>query len=337
MNTSHLLRACLLTLGAGLMNLAAAQMPPDVAEKVKAMGRGVNPPATAAIYAPRQLDKEPYTNVTVQRSIAYGADAKNLLDVFVPQGAAASPRKVFMFVHGGAFTLGDRRSSPTSPFYDNVMMWAAKNNMIGVNMTYRLAPQHTWPAAQQDIGQAVAWVHANIAALGGDPKQVFLMGHSAGAAHVASYVAYPPAHRVASSGVAGALMLSGIFSLSHELVDAAAVKYYGSDAALYPERLAQNGLLTTNVPLWMGYAEYDPLSFELQFNNIKDVLRKAGRCPVGQVFAGHSHMSELFSINSDDTVVSDALLHFVNPKTTNATALAPAASRPTLNQATTTP
>lgn len=272
MKNTRLLNLCLITLGASLMNLTAAQIPPDVAEKIKAMGRSVNPPATAAIYAPRQLDKEPYANVTVQRSIAYGTDAKNLLDVFVPQSQTTAPRKVFMFVHGGAFTLGDRRSSPTSPFYDNVMLWAAKNNMIGVNMTYRLAPQHTWPAAQHDIGQAVARVHANIAALGGDPKQIFLMGHSAGAAHVASYVAYPPAHRVAGSGVAGALMLSGIFNLSPELEDAAAVKYYGSDAAAYPERLAQNGLLTTKVPLWMGYAEYDPLSFELQFNNMKDVL-----------------------------------------------------------------
>jgi len=294
-----------------LVNAAHAQMPADVAAQVKALGRGVNPPATAAIYAPRQLDKEPYSGVSIKRDIAYGADPRHLLDVFTPTGASATPRKVLLFVHGGAFTRGDRRSPSTGPFYDNVMLWAAKNNMIGVNMTYRLAPKDMWPAAQQDIGQAVRWVHANIAMQGGDPKQVFLMGHSAGAAHVASYVVHEPSHLVSGSGLAGALMLSGIFKLAPGLEDTAALAYFGTDPATYPARLAQEGLLKTRVPLWMGYAELDPLSFELQFNNIKDVLCKAGRCPATQIFAGHSHMSELYSINSDDKTVSDALLLFI--------------------------
>lgn len=51
----------------------------------------------------------------------------------------------------------------------------------GVNMTYRLAPRHTWPAAQEDIAAAVRWVRQNIASQGGDPRRIFLMGHSAGA------------------------------------------------------------------------------------------------------------------------------------------------------------
>jgi triacylglycerol lipase len=157
----------------------------------------------------------------------------------------------------------------------------------------------------------VRWVHANIAAQGGDPKQVFLFGHSAGAAHVANYVAHESAHLVAGSGLAGALMLSGIFQMAPGLEDEAGKIYFGSDPTKYPERVAQNGLLKTRVPLWMGYAELDPLSFELQFNNIKDVLCKAGRCPATQIFAGHGHMSELYSINSDDKTVSDALMAFI--------------------------
>ena len=290
--------------------LAHAQLPTDIAVQLQKMGRVVNPPATAAIYAPRALDKEPYQGVSVQRDIAYGADPRNLLDVFVPTAAAATPRKVFIFVHGGGFTRGDRRAAG-SPFYDNVMMWAAKNNMIGVNMTYRLAHKDVWPAAQQDIGQAVGWVLKNIAARGGDPKQVFLMGHSAGAAHVASYIAYEPVHAAPGSGIAGALMLSGIFKLAPGLEDAAAMSYFESDPAVYPARLAQEGLLKSRVPLWIAYSELNPLSFELQFNNIKGELCKAGRCPATNIFAGHSHMSEIYSINSDDPTIGNAMLAFV--------------------------
>jgi triacylglycerol lipase len=116
---------------------------------------------------------------------------------------------------------------------------------------------------------------------------------------------------VKGSGIAGAIMSSGVFNLSAELVDVPATKYFGTDEATYPERLPQKGLLATKVPLWIGYAAYDPLSFEKQFNHIQAALCQVNRCPSNQIFAHHSHMSELYSINSDDTTVSDALLQFI--------------------------
>ena len=59
--------------------------------------------------------------------------------------ARAASRPVLVFVHGGGFT-GGNKSTPGSPFYDNVPLWAARNGLVGVNITYRLAPQHPWPA-----------------------------------------------------------------------------------------------------------------------------------------------------------------------------------------------
>ena len=102
--------------------------------------------------------------------------------------ARAAARPVFMFVHGGGFVRGNKRA-PGSPFYDNIMLWATRNGMVGVNMTYRLAP-HTvaLPAGQEDLAMAVRWAADNAAAHGGDPNRIYLMGHSAGATHVAIYV-----------------------------------------------------------------------------------------------------------------------------------------------------
>ena len=54
---------------------AAAQMPADIAEKVKAIGPVVDPPKTAPIYAPLH-PKEPYENVKVTRDVKYGPDAR---------------------------------------------------------------------------------------------------------------------------------------------------------------------------------------------------------------------------------------------------------------------
>lgn len=295
-----------------LTNLAHAQMPANIATALQKMGRVVNPPATAAIYAPRALDKEPYAGVSVQRDIAYGADPRNLLDVFTPTIASTAPRRVFVFVHGGGFTRGDKRAAG-SPFYDNVMMWAAKNNMIGVNTTYRLAPKDVYPSGAADIGKALGWVYKNIAARGGDPKQVFLMGQSAGAVHVASYVADEKLHPIASPSLKGALMLSGLFSVTPNLIAAEPpVKvYFGEDASKFAERSALVGILKTRTPLWVAYSELDPPAFELQADILNQALCTVGRCPTFVRFAGHSHMSEIYSINSDDATIDNAMLAFV--------------------------
>jgi len=292
--------------------LAHAQLPTDIAVQLQKMGRVVNPPATAAIYAPRALDKEPYAGVSVQRDIVYGADSRNLLDVFTPTAASAAPRRVFVFVHGGGFTRGDRRA-PGSPFYDNVMMWAAKNNMIGVNMTYRLAPKDLYPSGAADIGKALGWIYKNIAARGGDPKQVFLMGQSAGAVHVASYVADQRLHPAAGPSLKGALMLSGLFSITpHLIATEPPVKvYFGEDASKFAERSAIVGLLKTRTPLWVAYSELDPPAFELQAEILNQALCTVGRCPTFTRFAGHSHMSEIYSINSDDPTIGNAMWDFV--------------------------
>ena len=67
--------------------------------------------------------------------------------MFVPEQPSAAPRPVLIYVHGGAFTAGNKRA-PGSPFYDNIALFAARSGFVGVNITYRLAPQHQWPAGR---------------------------------------------------------------------------------------------------------------------------------------------------------------------------------------------
>ena len=59
------------------------------------------------------------------------------------------------------------------------------------NVEYRLAPQFPWPAGNEDLAAAVRLVVDKAADFGADPNRIYLMGHSAGATHVASYVSHP--------------------------------------------------------------------------------------------------------------------------------------------------
>src|SRR4051812_5748398 len=224
-------------------------MPPDIASKLQQIGRVVDPPATAPLYAPLQ-QKEPYHGVKVERDVKYGPADRNLLDLFTPE-AGSSYRPVLMYVHGGRFVAGNKHP-PGSPFYDNIMLWAVKNGFVGVNVTYRLAPQATWPAGAEDLATAVQWVSQNIAERGGDPVRIFLMGHSAGAVHVASYVSHPEFHKVKGGGLAGAIMVSGIYDLTATPAGSPEIAYFGSDPARYAERSSSQGLLTSNTPLMIA-------------------------------------------------------------------------------------
>ena len=142
------------------IQLTTGAMPPRIAEQVRRIGPVIDPPATVALYAPLH-EQEPYSGVGVQRDHKYGAHPRHLLDVFVPERIAA-PRPVLMHVHGGGYTAGHKREG--SDFrHDNVVLWAARNGMVGVNMTHRLAPEFPWPAGPEDVAAALRWVRANIA------------------------------------------------------------------------------------------------------------------------------------------------------------------------------
>lgn len=287
----------------------ADEMPSEIEWKLAELGAVINPAATAGLYAPLQ-EKEPYQGVKVTRDLKYGPDDRNALDVFAPDPAAGAPRPVLIYVHGGGFVAGNRRA-PGSPFYDNVMLFAVRNGMIGVNATYRLAPQHAWPAAVEDLGAAVRWVSEAIAAHGGDPARIFLMGHSAGAVHVASYVAHNRFHGPKGVGLAGAILVSGLYDMASVPPGGSEKAYFGDDRSTYAERSSLAGLAKTPIPLLAAYAELDPDVFQRQAKQLNDTLCKAERCPRLVTLAKHSHMSEVYAINTRDTALSEQILAFV--------------------------
>jgi len=113
-----------------------------------------------------------------ERDVAYGTDNAQRLDLFTP---VSKNFPVVIFVHGGSLTSGDKADAD----YGKVCDAFPAAGVGCANVNYRLLPAAPWPAPAEDVAAAIAWVHANIAARGGDPKQLFLLGHSSGAMLVA--------------------------------------------------------------------------------------------------------------------------------------------------------
>jgi len=89
--------------------------------------------------------------------------------------AAGETIPALVFMHGGGWCLGDIETHQQMCKY-----LAAKGNVIGVNVEYRLAPEHKFPAGIDDCEQVVDWVAANISNYGGDPSRIAVTGASAG-------------------------------------------------------------------------------------------------------------------------------------------------------------
>ena len=191
------------------------------------------------------------------------------------------------------------------------MLWAVKNGFIGVNVTYRLAPASPWPAGVEDLATAVQWVTDKIGARGGDPGRIFVMGHSAGAVHVATYVSHGEFHKVKDGGLKGAIMVSGIYDLTIWPAGNGEIAYFGADRSPYAERSSLKGLQATRTPLMIASSELDPPGFVEQFKLLKEASCKApAGCAHAVMLPQHSHMSEVYSINTADTRLTDEILDF---------------------------
>jgi acetyl esterase/lipase len=117
----------------------------------------------------------------VQKGLAY-AEPKNerqMLDVYAPAKGKDLP--VVLWIHGGGWRAGDKANIQKKPqaFVDKGFIFVATN--------HRFFPNVTVKEMTGDIAKAIRWIHDHARDYGGDPKSIFVMGHSSGA-HLAALV-----------------------------------------------------------------------------------------------------------------------------------------------------
>ncbi|MDE1907687.1 MAG: alpha/beta hydrolase, partial [Rhodospirillales bacterium] len=114
---------------------------------------------------------------SVTHDIAYAPYKRDSLDVYKPVHAHNAP--VVVFYYGGSWQDGDKA------MYRFVGATLAENGVVTIIPNYRLYPDTLFPGFLQDSAAAFAWAHAHAADYGGNPDQIFVMGHSAGAYNAA--------------------------------------------------------------------------------------------------------------------------------------------------------
>ena len=101
------------------------------------------------------------------------AHERQVLDIYAPENAKKLP--VVFWIHGGGWQTGDKTSVQIKP------RMFTELGFVFVSTNYRLLPHVEMGVLIRDVAKSLGWVHQNIAEHGGDPRQIFVMGHSAGA------------------------------------------------------------------------------------------------------------------------------------------------------------
>jgi acetyl esterase/lipase len=115
------------------------------------------------------------SSYTLRADVAYGTHPRQKLDIYSPKATPpATGWPVVVFIYGGSWNDGARAQ------YQFVGEALAARGVVTLVADYRLYPEARYPDFLSDSAQALAYGLDQAARLGGDPKRVFVMGHSAG-------------------------------------------------------------------------------------------------------------------------------------------------------------
>ncbi len=227
---------------------------------------------------------------------------KHILDIFMPKEVPNAP--VLMFIHGGGWRSGDKS---IYPFLGRTF---AQQGFVTVNISYRLSPEVQHPAHIQDVARAFAWVYKNIAPYGGNPKQLFVTGHSAGG-HLTALLAlnkkYLQAEGLSTDLIKAALPISGIFSLS----DIGGADIFTSDPELRRDAAPINFVRDAQPPFYLIFAQNDIPTLDRQALDLAKLLQQKGTEAKTLNVPNRDHISIIVSIGLPGDLTTESIVKFV--------------------------
>ncbi|SAL67768.1 alpha/beta hydrolase [Caballeronia cordobensis] len=164
---------------------------------------------TAGVFASRERKREEEHEGELADGVAYGALRRQRLDVYAPASHGAANRPVVVYFYGGGWQSGHRSDAR------GVAQALAARGIVTIAPDYRIYPDTVFPGFLDDPAAAVRWARLHAQEFGGDPRRIFVMGHSSGA-HIAAMLATDPrylaAQGMSKQALAGMIGLAGPYA-----------------------------------------------------------------------------------------------------------------------------
>lgn len=242
--------------------------------------------------------------------VAYGSSPLQRLDIYAPKQAKSLP--VMIYIHGGGWHRGDKSAVGQKPDY------FTGRGYVFVSLNYRFVPNVDILRQLQDSADAIAWVQEHISQYGGDGARLHLIGHSAGAHHVAILATSGRFLKTAGSDLS---VLKSVVELDTQALDVPKLmkgtasvihrQAFGADPdvwkAISPRHQVTEG--KDIPPFFLVVADNHATKLD-QSAAFQEVLRSAGvRCELVDA-PQHDHGSVNRSIGDPNDKVTQAMQRF---------------------------
>ena len=231
-----------------------------------------------------------------------GDPNKHKLDLYLPKGHKDFP--VLLFVHGGGWTKGDRKS------FERLGRVFARNGVGTVVISYRLTPEVRHPGHIEDVARAFAWTNKNIAKYGGRPDTIFISGHSAGGhlvALLATDESYLKAVGLTIGNIKGVIPISGVYNLAPGHF----TRVFGEDAEVRRQASPLTHVRNDLPPMLVLVADKETANFIKMAEDFAAALQKAKCNAVCVKAADRNHGTIVGNIPNEDDPATQRILAFL--------------------------
>jgi len=249
---------------------------------------------------------EPYVQAalstqSVQRDLSFGPYPRNILDFY----HCERPSPILLYVHGGGFVGGGKNIN--AKFYSNLGKYFTDRGLATALMNYRLAPEFVWPQAAEDIAKAVDWLQEKRA----QDQRIYIIGQSAGACHLATYLTGEDFHAHAAKHISGAVLMSGFYDARGSMSPGAR-SYFGDNPLQCEERSPILATHRIKTPVLLTLAQYDPAGMAQQTLALASQLTQTQQTSPPLVWLkDHNHVSTVLSIGSPQNDVGELITRFI--------------------------
>ncbi|KDR72970.1 hypothetical protein GALMADRAFT_125849 [Galerina marginata CBS 339.88] len=278
---------------------------------------------TVAAFAPLLKAKKNFIREIPVKSFTYGPTDRHQLDIYYPLTTTSEKAPILFFIYGGGFNTGERSISPRSfgLVYACLAAFFARRGYIVVVPDYRLVPHVLFPGPAEDIRDAIRWVINNPENLVSDGSPfpdlntIVMMGHSAGAAHIATLLFHPNVlldNDELRSKIKAAVLESPPYDLSAMTMDwgetaAIHTKYWGTlegakaNDPLHLYRRLPNTVIEALPKILMVEAEREPDWLANAGTAFHEEIRTRTGENIKRIIAkGHNHVSLNWALSSGE-------------------------------------
>ena len=231
---------------------------------------------------------------SVIKDIIFDTKTELALDIYQPKGQTKESLPVIVFFYGGSWSFGDKSD------YAFVASYLADQGYVVVVPNYRLYPDVRFPAFVEDSAHALNWVHASIDKYSGDPQQIYISGHSAGA-HIGSLLTAGPeefgVNKDTQDAIKGFAGLAGPYSFIPKAAEFKAI-FESTAADDYRPMQATSYIDGSEPPMFLQYGEDDKTVYPINVERMQAEVKRHNGCVAVKQYKGLDHvdMVGVFSV-----------------------------------------